>query len=334
MTPTGRCAWVLALSLVVTGMSWAQTLKWEPRAKMPIGKGGQVCGIVAGKLLVAGGTYWIKAETKVWTGDVGIYDPATDTWSQGPDLPFPLSYGAGDAVGGRLYIVSGSDGKRDFRETVIGAQVNGKLQWLWGPPLPAPRLYPACAVIGTKLYLIGGAPDRDLQGKLYGDVMVLDTAHLRDGWKSLRRMPGEGRVMMAAAAVGDLIYVFGGYQQGPDGNRNSHDAFVYDTVANRWQRLAKAPFAARCWDAVALGGQVYLLGGYVTWPLATGRPEGFTDKVLRFDPAAGTYTPAGELLLPVTEINPRLLPDGRVLVNGGEDIQRHRTDVVAVGSLR
>lgn len=333
MHKTAMLIWCWPLCALTATAAAGPALTFQPAANMPTGRGGQVCGVLDGKVVVAGGTYWIDGETKVWTGDLHIYDPKTNTWSKGPDMPFPLSYGTGDAIAGRLYIVSGSDGQRDYKETIICRRVGGQYQWLWGPALPAPRIYTASVVIGTKLYVIGGAPDHELNGKFYNDMLILDTARPGQGWRSSHRMPGAGRVLLGAAAIGDRIYVFGGYQRTRDGMKNSDDAFVYDTAKDRWDRLPDAPYAARCWDGLALDGQVYLLGGYVTWPLVTGRPEGFTDKVLRFDPETKRYAQAGELLLPVVGINPRVLPDGSVFVAGGEDRKKHRTDVAAIGRL-
>lgn len=307
----------------------AARLAWSMAAPMPTGKGGHVAGVVGGKVLTAGGTYWSDERTKVWTGDLHVYDPASDTWSEGPAMPFPLSYGAGATVGDRLYIVSGSDGRRDYPETIICARVRGAYHWLWGPPLPAPRIYAGAAVVGTKLYVIGGAPDNEMKGRFHNDALVLDTARPRDGWRTCRAMPGPGRALMAAAAVGDTIHVFGGYVKDGARARNSADAFKYDAANDRWRRLPSLPFATRGSDAVAVNDRVYLLGGYVTWPASTLREDGFSDKVLRLDEKRGEYLVAGELPLPLIGCNPRLLSDGRVFIHGGEDRMKHRTDLAA-----
>lgn len=306
---------------------------WEPGAKMPVGKGGQTVGLLGGKLLSAGGTHWVDGEKKVWTDHLDIYDPAADAWSQGPAMPFGVSYGGGLSINDRLYVVSGTDGEKDYTYTLVCIRRGKQYHWVWGPAVPEPRIYPASVAIGTKLYVVGGAADNAFRGKVHGDILILDTANPEAGWRASRPMPGTGRTLCAVAAVGDLIYVFGGYRQTKSGMENSDDALVYDTVTDRWQRLPDLPYAARGWEAVADRGQLYILGGYVTWPAAAMRPESFTDKILRFDPATGTYHDAGELPIPVVSMNIRRLRDGRFIVTGGEDIQKHRTDLVGIGKI-
>ncbi len=306
---------------------------WEPGAKMPIGKGGQVTGLVNGKLLAAGGTYWINGEKKFWTGDLYVYDPATDKWSEAPAVPFPLSYGSGRAINNKLYVVSGTDGEKDYTYTLICVWRGGQYHWIWGPPVPEPRIYSVAVAIGSKLYVINGSPDSAFKGKVHDDILILDTKHPEKGWTRSRPMPGTGRTLVGAAAIDDKIYIFGGYRQIGDELANSDDAFVYDTKADRWSRLPDCPYAARCWDAMAIDGQIYIMGGYVTWPAAMMREESFTDHIMRFDPETGTYWDAGEIPIPNTQVNPRVLPDGRIMISGGEDKMKHRTDLVGFGKL-
>lgn len=320
--------------VMVSMAAAAPRFSWEPAAKMPVGKGGQVCGFIDGKLLVAGGTYWVDGKEKFWTDDLYIYDPAADEWSTGPDEPFSVSYGTGLSINNRLYVVSGTDGKRDYPYTMVCLKRGKQYHWVWGPELPEPRIYASSVAIGSKLYVIGGAADHAIQGKVHDDILVLDTNDPDAGWTRSRAMPGTGRTLAAAAVLGDCIYVFGGYRQGRDGMANSDDALVYDTTRDRWTRLADAPYAARGWEAVGVDGQVYILGGYVTWPAAMQRPEGFTDRILRLDPRTEQYESAGELPIPDTGMNIRRMADGRFIINGGEDLQRHRTDIVAIGTLK
>ena len=93
----------------------AQTTTWEfdpvagtytQKADMPHGLGGAGYGFIDGKLYVAGGR---DAENAI-LDTLYIYDPATDTWSQGASLPQPenvpgsiVSAGA-DCIACKLYL--------------------------------------------------------------------------------------------------------------------------------------------------------------------------------------------------------------------------------------
>ncbi|KAK3360572.1 hypothetical protein B0T25DRAFT_602305 [Lasiosphaeria hispida] len=66
---------------------------------------------------------------------------------------------------------------------------------------------------------------------------------------------------IAAAAVGEKIYTFGG-----EGNPNSeigvyNETEVYDTVKNTWDQLPVMPLPRHGTSAVAIGGKVFIPGG-------------------------------------------------------------------------
>ena len=74
--------------------------------------------------------------------------------------------------------------------------------------------------------------------------------------------------------------------------------------------MARLPATLSHASAVVLGGQVYLLGGYVD-------DTRLTDQILRFDPATGTTTVAGTLPAPVSDAA-TVVVDGRGYLVGGQ----------------
>ena len=65
---------------------------WKRVASMNLNKSGHSCAVITPSstsgnvVLVCGGGKW--------QSDCRIYDPATDSWTNGPSLPFPLSNSA------------------------------------------------------------------------------------------------------------------------------------------------------------------------------------------------------------------------------------------------
>ena len=76
-------------------------------------------------------------------------------------------------------------------------------------------------------------------------------------WRALAAVPSE-RTEVAAAAVGDRIWVLGGY--GPDGATLA-TAEVYDTGADSWTRGPDLPVAVNHAMAATLDGVLYIAGG-------------------------------------------------------------------------
>ena len=76
-------------------------------------------------------------------------------------------------------------------------------------------------------------------------------------WRTLAPVPTE-RTEVAAAAVGDRIWVLGGY--GPDGATLA-TAEVYDTTTDTWARGPDLPVAVNHAMAATLDGVLYVAGG-------------------------------------------------------------------------
>jgi N-acetylneuraminic acid mutarotase len=76
-------------------------------------------------------------------------------------------------------------------------------------------------------------------------------------WRALAPVPS-ARTEVAAAAVGERIWVLGGYA--PDGATVA-TAEVYDTAADRWARGPDLPVAVNHAMAATLDGALYVAGG-------------------------------------------------------------------------
>jgi non-specific serine/threonine protein kinase len=79
-----------------------------------------------------------------------------------------------------------------------------------------------------------------------------------EGWRTLKGAPNQ-RTEVAAAALGDKIYVAGGFV--PPG-RTVAVVEVYDTASDSWARGPDLPVAVNHAMAVSLDGAVYVMGGY------------------------------------------------------------------------
>ena len=60
--------------------------QWKQLAPLPLPRAGSAVGILDGKLVVAGGTYWREGR-KFWCEQVDGFDPSTNRWA--PKAPLP-----------------------------------------------------------------------------------------------------------------------------------------------------------------------------------------------------------------------------------------------------
>ncbi len=78
--------------------------QWRVLAPLPTARGGTAGGVVSGRIYVAGGEAFDPTRT---FAQVEVYDPATNAWSEAPDLPTPRHGLAVQGVGDVLYVIGG-----------------------------------------------------------------------------------------------------------------------------------------------------------------------------------------------------------------------------------
>jgi hypothetical protein len=121
------------------------------------------------------------------------------------------------------------------------------------------------------------------------------------GWSSLTPMPGD-RTSAGAAALDSVLYVAGGFG---DDLRDSLTIFAYDVRTDQWGRVGRLRHAVYRPGVAALGGRLYVVGGWEIDP-ATGENRGGSGYLQVLDPATGRVevgppmpTPRGDLALTV-----------------------------------
>ena len=154
--------------------------------------------------------------------------------------------------------------------------------------------------VKSTTYLLGGYD---------GANIVPDVLSTTDGvtFKKVGSLPVPVRYP-AVAVVGNAIYLFGGVSNSKTGvdtntvQRLDATSGAIDTVATLPKSLSHA-------SAIVLGGQVFLLGGYVD-------NTKLSDQILRFDPATGATTSVGALPAPVSDAAAVVIGKQGYLVGG------------------
>lgn len=98
----------------------------------------------------------------------------------------------------------------------------------------------------------------------------------------------------------DYLYSFTGLKAGKRREDISTAAFEYDVTADRWRRLPPVPVdeGRLAAAAVALGGKIYLFGGYT---VAADGSEVSTPQALSFDPASDIWHRLADMPRPVDD---------------------------------
>ncbi len=211
------------------------------------------CGISApfaamsgGRLIFAGGCNFPKdpmaagAQKKFYSG-IYAADTSTMAWERIGTLPQATAYGATANTPEGVVMIGGTpDGKPTADVNILRFE-NGELKGIDAlPSLPCTLDNMASAAIANKVYVAGGNAD----GKPSAELYMLDLSDPAQGWRELRRMPGNPRVqpVMAAAKSRNgetCLYLWGGFAGRYDGHEPTLElgGLCYTPSKNRWSAL-------------------------------------------------------------------------------------------------
>lgn len=243
---------------------------WTSLSPMPVRISEFSTAVIGGLVYAVGG---FQAENAI---ALQIYDPRTDSWRRGPDLPVATHHTGVRAVGDKLYAIGGS---RSESAVQIFEPATGN--WSSGTDMPSPRTAPAAAVLDGKIHVLGGATDINTSdGKNIHEVYDPAT----DSWEKLARMPRNSEHVFAETVSGK-IYVIGGRT----GFGNNDTTQIYDPETDSWTFGAPLPVATSGMAVEQIDGAIYVFGGEnIPFGLVTAASQ-------RYDPATDTWTQEAEM---------------------------------------
>ena len=208
---------------------------------------------------------------------VEVYDPASDSWRGGPDLPLPLHHANVAVTGGKLYVVGFLVGAfiasgRSF----VHDPASGGWRELASMPDGTQRGGASVAVLGGEIFIAGG-----FRNGAVADFSAYDP--VSDSWRTLPQLPRRADHVVAGAIDG-LLYVAGGRSGGIDGH--SASLLVFDQQRMTWMSGASMPTSRGGAASAVVDGLLYVFGGEGN----AAEPSGVFDQVERYDPVADRWT--------------------------------------------
>lgn len=198
--------------------------------------------------------------------NVYIYDPATDQWTEGPEIPADRRRGAAGAVAheGTIYLVGG----------IQNGHIDGHVRWMdafdpdtgtWTQLADAPRFrdHFQVAIVDGKLYAAGGRRSSQATGQVFQltvpEVDVYDIA--TNTWSPLPPsgdLPTE-RAGTTTVAAGGHIIVLGGESGSQEPAHAEVEAL--DPETGTWQSLAPMNVGRHGTQAIVHDGHIYVAAG-------------------------------------------------------------------------
>ncbi len=230
--------------------------EWHAVSPLPIPLSNAAATTWKQRIYVAGGTTQAEGNTgniqvsdKLW-----IYDPKSDSWTEGGSLPRPLAGAALVTAQDALYLLGGWDGKAmqdEMWRMSLQQDAQGVAGWELITHLDGARAFLGATVVNDLIYVVGG----------YDGKQELDTAQtysLSTGeWSDLPPMStprGGLSVVYDGLAV---LALGGGWTQAIDNHER------YDPATGLWSNFP-SPISGewRHMGVVSENGRLHLLGGW------------------------------------------------------------------------
>ncbi len=255
-----------------------------------------------GKIYIFGGNSTWNPEGVITLKTTFIYDPATDTWTRGADMPTARYLATATEVGGKIYVIGG----RTLDASGGGGPVNvnevydpATDTWATKAPIPQAIRGHAAGAYNGKVYVFGGNT-----GTYQRTVRIYDPAS--DSWST-------GAQMDKARAYGKVVFVPSVnrfyYIGGDDGRsvpaKYYGNAIQYDPNINAWldataTMIDKVSQFACTLDPVA--NKIYVFSG-IMWDMESGEDRGTSLMVQVLDIATNKFTDMTASLYPPSPLN-------------------------------
>lgn len=299
---------------------------------------GSIKPITNTRLVNAGGLTDDPSFQHQVTDKVTIYDPATDQWSYGPNLPFPMHHVALVSNSGFLTAIGGfardHNGGWQMQDRVW--EINNLDQSFWQEvaPLPIPQAETVSVSLNGRIHVVGGRSPSGSLNRDWGDH--IDTAKHwafyanENEWVEMASLP-EQRNSAAGAVYRGALYFIGGRTVS---GGNSARVDIYDPISDRWQRAAPLPAPTRLGAPIGQGGlaaatwdgYIYAFGG--EWFQSGGNAGGVYSEVWEYDPREDKWRAVAAMPRPRHGLGAVALQDGIYVLGGAARVGGNETSNV------
>lgn len=303
----GGAVWVTGGSHSISTWTGRFSARWESGGSMPAALGEVAGGTIGKNLYLVGegnaATLALDLSTGTWRtglsvrpfaghhhaaevvngrlhlfGGLGagagkhqIYDPSTNRWTLGPDMPFAAGSSSSSLIGGKVYVAGGIVGSTTTNRSAVYDPVT--TTWKEIAPMPQGRNHAAATTDGRRMFVAGGrgtgSGDGNTVANGYNTLQIYDPG--TNTWRSsvgstLAPLPQARGGMGKAVYYGGEMYVLGGETQDGAGatSRRVYDRVdIYNSATNTWRAGTPMLVAKHGVFPLLVGSRITVAGGGV-----------------------------------------------------------------------
>jgi N-acetylneuraminic acid mutarotase len=268
---------------------------WAAAPPLPVARFEAYAAVANGRVYFLGGITGVLGDIRTAKPSrrVDVFDPATQRWTDGPELPAdaPKHHLAVAVANDAVYVVGGFDGilgqgpNEPFRPIAVAYVLDaGASAWRKLAPPPLARGAATAQAIRERIYVTGGAPNEGEPS--YAQLDIYDIEH--DTWSVGSSLPTP-REHLASCAVAGTMLVVGGWKDAPKVAQMVAER--YDPVTDRWSPLPPMTTPRGGLAATTVGSTCHVVGGE-DWALP---PPGTFSMHETFDATTNAWTSAAPM---------------------------------------
>ncbi|XP_033950204.1 kelch-like protein 31 [Pseudochaenichthys georgianus] len=265
---------------------------WRHLSQLPAKSFNQCVAVMDGFLYVAGGEDQNDArnQAKHAVNTISRYDPRFNTWLHLASMRQRRTHFSLAASGGRLFAIGGRNVEGLLATTE--SYLPSSNTWTMRAPIDVPRCCHSSATLPSGDILVTGGYINCAYSRSVACYSV-DT----DTWSERAQMETP-RGWHCSATLGGKVYVVGGSQLGPGGERvDVLSVEVFSPESRSWSRAAPLLLGVSTAGLSPLADKLYLLGG---WNEAEKR---YKAAVQKYEPATDSWSMAEDLPEPTVGVS-------------------------------
>ncbi|KAL3043465.1 hypothetical protein OYC64_003350 [Pagothenia borchgrevinki] len=265
---------------------------WRHLSQLPAKSFNQCVAVMDGFLYVAGGEDQNDArnQAKHAVNTISRYDPRFNTWLHLASMRQRRTHFSLAASGGRLFAIGGRNVEGLLATTE--SYLPSSNTWTMRAPMEVPRCCHSSATLPSGDILVTGGYINCAYSRSVACYSV-DT----DTWSEKAQMETP-RGWHCSATLGGKVYVVGGSQLGPGGERvDVLSVEVFSPESRSWSRAAPLLLGVSTAGLSPLADKLYLLGG---WNEAEKR---YKAAVQKYEPATDSWSMAEDLPEPTVGVS-------------------------------
>jgi N-acetylneuraminic acid mutarotase len=272
--------------------------------------------LLDGKVLVAGG-----ADTSTNSVTAELYDPATGTWTPTGNMNEARAYQTATLLpDGQVMVSGGNSNSSAFFDARSSIEVYNPAQGKWTPAgtMEQPRIgHTATLLSDGRVLLAGGISNSFTAGPAFFSAEIYDPVHGTNGPTASMHSPHAFH--SATLLPNGTVLVTGGFTESQISSATATNATeIYDPASDTWTVTGTLNTARWAHRAVLLpGGEILAVGGATNASDYSLHSSELYDPTV--NPSTGTWTFTGSMQNARRSLTATLLPNGKVLVTGGEN---------------